>query len=129
MISVCKRFRFEAAHVLPDYDGPCANLHGHSYIMDVEVSGNMGDYPDLPIGMIIDFKELKRIVKEKIINYMDHQYLNDLNEGLARPTAEIMVVFIADILRAAFKIEKDLTVERIRLYETADSYAEWRRDK
>ena len=63
MITVTKRFKFEAAHFLPYYDGACANMHGHSYHLDVTVIGDLCTDTNNPkCGMIIDFKDLKALV-------------------------------------------------------------------
>lgn len=117
MLSVTKRFEFEAAHHLPDYDGVCSNVHGHSYKLYVTVGSK-----ELNKGMVIDFKMLKHIVKEFIVDVYDHQNLNDFFEN---PTAENMVKRIAEILTGAIPLE--LRLLNVKLYETEDSYAEWRK--
>jgi 6-pyruvoyltetrahydropterin/6-carboxytetrahydropterin synthase len=125
MISVCRRFEFHAAHHLPNYDGPCGNVHGHSYILEVEV---MRGNPPLGIadpvnekGMVIDFSVLKKIVDENIGCLMDHKDLNMIWEN---PTAENMVESIATILRP--RLPEFTVLTRVRLYETSNSFAEWR---
>lgn len=60
---ISKKFSFEAAHMLSDYKGPCANLHGHSYTGEVFIEGKPGDTS----GMILDYNEIKNI-----INNFDH---------------------------------------------------------
>lgn len=83
---VRRRFPFEAAHVLPDHPGKCRNLHGHSYVLHVTV-----DRPVAPgTGMAIDFGDLKRIVREHVVDVLDHRYVNDVLEN---PTAERMAVW------------------------------------
>ncbi len=116
MISVTKCFEFEAAHHLPDYDGPCKNVHGHTYRLEVEVSGGLVN------GMVMDFSELKRTVQETVITTHDHA---DLNEIYIYPSAERMVDFIAGVLME--EMPGHIQLERIRLWETSSSYAEWRR--
>jgi 6-pyruvoyltetrahydropterin/6-carboxytetrahydropterin synthase len=107
-LRVRRRFRFEAAHLLPNHPGKCRNLHGHSYELCVTV--------DLPVspesGMAIDFSDLKRIVREHVVDRLDHKYVNDLIEN---PTAEIMAVWIWDRLSDRL----DGLVE-IELHETRD---------
>lgn len=119
-VSVTKRFTFEASHNLIDYDGPCSNLHGHSYKLYVTVSG----YVDIVSRnvtecMVIDFKDVKSIVKKEVVDKLDHLYLNDF---FVQPTAEVMAVQIFEALQYVFP--KGCTLEKIRLYETEDSYAE-----
>lgn len=118
-VSVTKCFGFEAAHHLPKYDGACSRLHGHSYKLQVTVSGSV----DEATGMIIDFNVLKTVVKEKVVDRYDHQYLN---EFFSNPTAEIMVQSIFKELSVAFS-KMGLTVDSVKLWETESSFAECRR--
>lgn len=117
-ITVTKRFEFAYAHHLPEYNGKCANLHGHTGILEVEVGQAL--IPSLYEGMVIDFGDLKRIVEEEVIKYFDHAYLNEL---ISRPTAENMVSWVVEKLETVF----GHSLKRIRIYETPDSYAEWKR--
>ena len=110
-LTVSKTFRFEAAHSLPNYEGDCANLHGHSYVLEVCVKGEVDKN-----GFVMDFKTLKTIVQEKVIDLLDHTFLNNIFKV---PTAENMVVWIVR------KLQQDLLIHRVKLWETADSYCEW----
>lgn len=84
---VRRRFDFEAAHRLPDHPGKCRELHGHSFKLLVTV-----DRPvDPSSGMSIDFGDLKAVVRERVIDRVDHVYLNDFIET---PTAERIAVWI-----------------------------------
>ena len=124
MISICKQFSFEAAHFLPYHKGLCRNRHGHSYKLEVEVRGvpKKGKSPQK--GMIMDFGILKQIVNETIIDKLDH---TDLNENFDNPTAEIMVFKIGSMIREALIAHNTgVCLQRVRLYETATAYAEWR---
>ena len=119
---VGKEFTFDAAHHLPGYDGPCAKVHGHTYKLIVEVSGPPAKFKSEPYdGIICDFSDLKRVVENEIIRWYDHSNMNDL---LAHPTAENIVNRISRTLLLFFKD----TLERVRLYETPTSYAEWRKE-
>lgn len=122
MITVTKRYGFEACHHLPYYEGPCHNLHGHSYKLDVTVCGNViKDKNNPKCGMIMDFKDLKQIVKEVAVDKYDHSNLNDFFEN---PTAEIMVKTIAeDIMR---KLPLKVSLVSVKLWETDTSYAEFK---
>jgi len=125
MITITKQFRFEAAHTLPNHSGSCKNLHGHSYLLEVEIGGVVNKDEKSPsYGMIMDFGDLKKIVKEKIIDKLDHTNLNDLG---IYPTAENLVGWIYFMLKEWAEHEW-VNLVRIRLYETVDSYAEWRKD-
>ena len=73
LIRVTKEFSFEMAHVLWNYDGPCKNVHGHSYLLFVTLSGVPADNQENPKnGMVIDFSDLKSIIKNEIVNIFDH---------------------------------------------------------
>ena len=117
--SVTKCFGFEASHHLPDYDGACNRLHGHSYKLHVTVSGSV----DEATGMIIDFNILKEVVKEKVVDKYDHRYLNDF---FSNPTAENMVQHIFKELSVKFS-KMGLSLESVKLWETESSFAECRR--
>ena len=122
MTTVTKIFEFEACHKLPHYEGACHNLHGHSYKLEVTVKGNIKRNPNNPkCGMIIDFKDLKSIVKDVVIDKYDHSYLND---HFPNPTAEIMVESIAmDIINS---LDTGIDLVSCKLWETSTSYAEYR---
>ena len=81
---VIKTFQFEAAHSLPNVPAghKCRNIHGHSYRVDVHVTGPV----DQRSGWVIDFGEVVRVVAP-IIAELDHRLLNDV-QGLANSTAE-----------------------------------------
>ena len=124
MLTVTKIFKFEAAHWLPFYDGACHNLHGHSYKLEVTVTGKINENVKNPqCGMIIDFSVLKGIVEEKIIRRFDHSNLNDF---FSNPTAENMVEYFAESINMA--LPTNIVLVSIKLWETDSSYAEITRD-
>lgn len=113
--SITKLFYFEAAHSLPHHDGKCANLHGHSYKFEVTVGGEIiKDGPKE--GMVMDFADLSKVVNTEILEKWDHQFLNDILPFTT--TAENLAGEIFKILKS-----KDINVTRVRLWETAKSYA------
>lgn len=120
-----KVFEFEAAHFLPNYDGKCANLHGHSYKLEVTVSRAIQKYlllEEEPTSfMAMDFSFLSKLVKSNIINSHDHAYLNNI---YSVPTAEVMAVYIFDTLKSVIQKE-GATLERVRLWETSTSYVDY----
>ena len=89
---ISKGFKFDAAHKLPDYEGKCKNLQGHTWKLVVCVEGEV----DSGSGMIIDFCELKRLIKEQVLDRLDHSYLNDLIEN---PTCENVLLWIKGNLK------------------------------
>lgn len=118
-----KEFEFEAAHHLINYDGPCANVHGHSYKLQVTVSGNVDiHHQDIASDcMVIDFKNLKSIVELAVIDSHDHA---DLNTIYANPTAEIMVIEMFYTISGL--LPRDVKLESVKLWETSTSFAEYR---
>ena len=144
-LTVSKIFTFETAHALWGYDGKCANIHGHSYILTVSISGPIIQDENHPkYGMIMDFGELKEIVKPEIVDVYDHCLLvrkGTPHEGYAavetgfkkiwltefQPTCENMLVNMVN--RNKDKIPAHITLRYMKLQETATSYAEWFADE
>lgn len=132
MLSITKIFRFEAAHRISNYNGQCSNIHGHSYILHVTVSGEPS--PDTDI--IFDFKDLKKIVEAEIISLFDHALIlkkgNTQTDSIdsfkilyldKEPTAETMLEFMAH--QIAPQLPHLIRLKRLKLFETETSYAEW----
>lgn len=114
-----KEFSFDAAHNLIAYHGKCEKLHGHTYRMSVTLRGT----PDEE-GMIMDFVELKDIVKKEILSKFDHAYLNDV---LPQPTAENIAKFVFERLDGCVGgVNRELY--SVRIWETATSSAEFGRE-
>lgn len=140
-IRITKKFHFEMAHALYEYDGLCKNIHGHTYNMEVTLLGEIKQESGRPKdGMVMDFGNLKKLVKSKIVSVFDHALVvNSLfpEEHIAafrkaservivvdfQPTSENMVVYFAEILQQ--EVPSNVSLFSIRLYETATSYAEW----
>jgi len=104
-------FRFASSHFLTNYHGKCERLHGHNYKMIVTVKGEVKND-----GMVLDFKILKEIVKENVINLLDHQHLNDI---IKNPSAENITIFAWE------KLKEKIPLKSIRLYETENYYCEY----
>ena len=140
-IRITKEFRFEAAHALKGYDGPCRNIHGHSYELSVTIIGEPVTEMDSPKkGMVIDFSELKKIIKKSVIDPFDHSLIlsSDFPEGDFKRTGEAFsnVIFVEYqptsenlLIDFAGRINKLLPstarLHSLRLRETSTSYAEW----
>lgn len=138
-IRVTREFSFEMAHVLGGYDGPCSNLHGHSYKLFVTLIGSPNtDKQDPKKGMVMDFSVMKQIILDEVVNKYDHsivlncEYLNldiikanfaHVNVVDFQPTCENLITHFADILKDKFP--EGIRLFSIRLYETAKLYAEW----
>ena len=141
IIRVTKEFSFEMAHVLHNYDGPCRNVHGHSYRLFVTVAGSpVIDISDPKLGMVIDFGDLKRIVNEEIVQKFDHSVVVSVHQPEEKvtqfrklfgntvvvdyqPTCENLVADFA--LRIGKRLPQGVVLHSLKLYETATSYAEW----
>jgi 6-pyruvoyltetrahydropterin/6-carboxytetrahydropterin synthase len=141
IIRVTREFTFETAHVLRGYDGPCRNVHGHSYRLFVTVTGTPVNNPESPKnGMVIDFTELKKVVLGSIIDKFDHAVVVPSDFDRARidmmkntfgntvvvdyqPTCENLVADFAQRLQAL--LPSGAKLHSLKLYETAKSFAEW----
>ena len=101
-----------SSHQLPGYDGPCKNLHGHTWKVEVTVLGDLLD----PMGFIVDFKVLKKYLKD-VLDPLDHQHLNDLSafEGI-QPTTENLA---KHIYRAFKKTCRPMVLKQVQVWESA----------
>ena len=142
LIRITKKFSFETGHALYGYDGKCKNVHGHSYKLDVTVIGEpISDEKNVKLGMVIDFGDLKKIVKQEVVDVFDHATVFNKNTPhveLAKeledrghtvilvdyqPTSENMIQdFAAKIQK---RLPKHIKLFSLRLQETETSYAEW----
>lgn len=92
-----KTARFEAAHWLPDHDGLCARLHGHSWVLHVEVAGTALRTFGPQRGMVLDYGDVSAVLKP-LVAQLDHTCLND-HDGLENPTSEVLAAWAYDRLR------------------------------
>ena len=141
-IRVTKSFGFETGHALYGHDGLCKNIHGHSYKLFVTVIGTpINEVNHAKNGMVIDFKDLKTIVKSEIVDVFDHALVlnnksphSELATVLSnhehkvirvdyQPTSENMVIDFAN--RIVSKLPSHIKLFKVRLNETATAYAEW----
>ena len=140
-IRVTKEFRFESAHALVGYDGPCKNVHGHSYELSVTVIGApVSDRASAKLGMVMDFGDLKKIIKKQIVDPFDHALLlnsevpPDELQKFGEPFSNIVSLpyqptsenFLLDFAtRICEFLPSGVKLHSLRLRETANSYAEW----
>ena len=118
--TIGKMYTFEAAHWLPNHEGKCRRLHGHSYKVEVSVKGQIVETVGEPNeGMVVDFGVLDQIVKP-IIEKLDHSCINDLFDEVTT-TAENIAGYIHDII---FRDLAGDLVLRVRVWETEKSWAE-----
>ena len=141
-IRITKQFSFETGHALYGYDGKCKNVHGHSYKLSVTVFGKpISDNTNVKYGMVIDFSDLKKIVKEEIVNVFDHATVFNKNTPhveLAKelenrghnvllvdyqPTSEMMVIDFSKKIKK--RLPNHISLHSLKLQETESSFAEW----
>jgi 6-pyruvoyltetrahydropterin/6-carboxytetrahydropterin synthase len=141
-IRITKQFSFETGHALYGYDGKCKNVHGHSYKLSVTVIGTpILDQSNVKFGMVIDFSDLKKIVREEIVDVFDHASVFNKNtphvelaEELKKrghhvilvdyqPTSENMVIDFAK--KISDRLPKEILLHSLKLQETESSFAEW----
>jgi 6-pyruvoyltetrahydropterin/6-carboxytetrahydropterin synthase len=115
---------FEAAHRLPDYPGKCNRLHGHNWKVEVTVAGAKLD----SLGMLIDFRELKREVN-KVIERLDHYYLNEIEPFCTiNPTAENISRYIYEEISSGLATARSVKVNCVKVWESAHSAAVYREE-
>jgi 6-pyruvoyltetrahydropterin/6-carboxytetrahydropterin synthase len=141
-IRITKQFSFETGHALYGYDGKCKNVHGHSYKLSVTVIGQpIADASNVKFGMVIDFTDLKKVVKEEIVDVFDHATVFNQNTPhveLAKelkdrghhvilvdyqPTSEMMVIDFVEKIKN--RLPENIKLHAIKLQETDSSFAEW----
>jgi len=139
-IRLTKEFKFEMAHALKGYDGLCRNIHGHSYELLVTIKGiPVTDKSSAKLGMVMDFGDLKKIVRNNIVDEFDHALVLNresaadfLSEGEMfgrtilvdyQPTSENMLIDFAGRLKG--QLPSNVKLHHLLLRETVTSYAEW----
>lgn len=140
-IRVTKEFHFEMAHALYGYDGPCKNIHGHSYKLSVSIIGKINNQEGHPKkGMVVDFTDLKKIVNVQIIDQFDHTLVLNANsphkefvkkENIFekiilvdyQPTCENLLLDFVKKLKP--HLSSTVKLHHLRLSETSTSCAEW----
>ena len=141
-IRITKQFSFETGHALYGYDGKCKNIHGHSYQLFVTVIGEpISNSDHVKFGMVIDFSDLKKIIKEEIVDVFDHATVFNKNtphvelaKELAdrghdvilvdyQPTSEMMVIDFVEKIKN--RLPRTIKLHALKLQETTTCYAEW----
>jgi 6-pyruvoyltetrahydropterin/6-carboxytetrahydropterin synthase len=140
-IRLTRQFTFETAHALLNYDGPCKNIHGHSYKLQVTIIGQpITNVSDPKYGMVLDFSDLKKVVNTFIVDPLDHALilrlgsspelitiLQQLNHKVVltpyQPTCEHMLLDFKNTLTQ--HLPATIKLHSLRLWETENSFAEW----
>jgi len=141
---ITRRLEFDAGHRIPNHNSQCKHLHGHRYAIEITLSGDIiTTEGQSEQGMVMDFSDVKRIAKEKVVDAWDHAFLvyrgdRAVCDFLASmpghktvvldvvPTAEHLAQAAFDILNAAYRdmYGNNLRLERVRLYETPNNWAD-----
>ena len=141
-IRITKEFTFETGHALYGYDGLCKNVHGHSYKLNVTLIGTPREEPGhVKNGMLIDFSDLKKIVKSEIVEVFDHATVLNVSTPHKRlademeatghkivrvnyqPTCELLLVDFAEKIKDL--LPDGVTLFSLMLRETGTAFAEW----
>ena len=141
MLKITRKIEFDAGHRIPDHQHQCRHLHGHRYILEVGVSGEVKDCHGAPDnGMVADFSHIKEILKTHLVKKWDHaflvwekdaavlNFLKTLPEHKTVvfpnvPTVENLVQAAFDILSPIFEAQ-NLKITSLKLFETPNSWAE-----
>lgn len=134
MVRIGKEFIWEMSHRLPFHEGPCKNIHGHSYKMLLELEGEVNLNR-----MLIDFYDIEKIVRP-LIDKFDHAFIVDKEDKLmlnflvqngfkyykisGLSTAEDLALYFLDELKKDFSKFSNLVKLKVRIYETQDAWAE-----
>jgi 6-pyruvoyltetrahydropterin/6-carboxytetrahydropterin synthase len=143
-MQITRRLEFDAGHRIPDHKSQCRNLHGHRYVIEITLEGEVTETEgDSACGMVMDFSDIKAIAKARLVDAWDHAFLvyrhdQAVVDFLASlpdhktvvldriPTAENLVKIAFDLLAPAYhdSYGKQLRLYKIRLYETPNCWAE-----
>ena len=141
---ITRRLEFDAGHRIPDHRSQCRHLHGHRYAIEITLSGNIIDSKGDPAnGMVMDFSDVKTLAQQHLVNIWDHAFLVYREDMLVAnflnslpdhktvildcvPTAENLAQKAFLILNAIYQdtYRNHLQLERIRLYETPNCWAD-----
>ena len=142
-MQITTRLEFDAGHRIPNHKSQCRNLHGHRYALEITLSGDIITKEISENGMVMDFSDVKRIARESVVDVWDHaflvyagdtevlKFLNSLPNHKtvifpSVPTAENMAAEAFRILKNQYQdtYGNHLKLERVRLYETPNSWAD-----
>jgi len=143
-MQITTRLEFDSGHRIPNHKSQCRNLHGHRYVLEITLSGDIIKQENASEnGMVMDFSDVKAIAKESVVNVWDHaflvyrndtevlNFLNSLPDHKTVvfptvPTAENMALEAFRILKSKYhdSYGNHLKLEKVRLYETPNSWAD-----
>lgn len=144
-MQITRRLEFDAGHRIPNHASQCRHLHGHRYAIEITLSGDIITVEGISEqGMVMDYSEVKRIAKEELVDAWDHAFLVYRNDrevldflnSLADhktvvldvpPTAENLAMLAFRQLDSAYRdtYGNHLRLERVRIYETPNNWADF----
>lgn len=123
MYSIKVRDRFSSAHRLVGIGGKCEDLHGHNYLVEVEVEGDKLDEQ----GVLIDFRELKGLLRE-VVSRLDHKYLNEIDFFKDNSSSsEYIAHYIFREVKSRLK-NANVKIRSVSVWESEDSCATYREE-
>ncbi len=141
---ITRRLEFDAGHRIPNHNSQCKHLHGHRYAIEITLSGRVITTEGVSEqGMVMDFSDVKRIAKERVVDAWDHAFLVYRGDKTVLdflvtlpnhktvvlevvPTAENLAKVAFDLLDGAYRdtFGNDLRLENVRLFETPNNWAD-----
>ena len=138
MLTITRKLEFDAGHRIPDHNSQCRNLHGHRYVLEITLTGQVVDHDgQADNGMIMDFSDVKNLARENLVDVWDHAFLvyekdekvRDFLDSLPNhktvvlnrvPTVENLARIAFDILKPVYRdrYSTGLSLTKIKLYET-----------
>lgn len=141
-IRITKEFHFEMSHCLNNYNGACANIHGHSYKLFITLRGTPStDTASSSYGMVMDFSQLKKTVQHEVLDLFDHAFVIEQHSPFInqinlldtkkvvvdfQPTCENLVIYIKEKISPL--LPGGVELYSVTLFETASSQASWCKD-
>lgn len=108
---------FEAAHNIRGYKGKCSRLHGHNWVVEVEITGESLN----ELGILVDFKDVKRELKT-VLDKLDHNYLNEISPfDKINPTAENLAKFIYEQFSENEIFDDNAKLSAVTVFESPKS--------
>lgn len=146
-MQITRRLEFDAGHRIPNHTSQCKHFHGHRYAIEITLSGKVITIEGASEqGMVMDFSDVKRIAKQQVVDVWDHAFLVYYGDRVVLdflrtlpdhktvvlnvvPTAENLAKVAFDLLDNAYTdvFKNDLRLERVRLYETPNNWADYSR--
>jgi 6-pyruvoyltetrahydropterin/6-carboxytetrahydropterin synthase len=146
-MQITRRLEFDAGHRIPNHNSQCRHLHGHRYAIEITLSGEIITTEGVSEqGMVMDFSDVKRIAKERVVDAWDHAFLVYRGDAMVLdflntipdhktvvldvvPTAENLVKVAFELLDSAYRdtFGNNLKLERVRLFETPNNWADHQR--